>query len=303
MKIGVLLYTHNRTDDARINMEIIRNVWSKKDALKDITMVHSFNGEKGWWPEKYLEDELLYLKNPGHFAGAEVLINEGVRCFQEKHPNVDYVVLLASDTWLMKPEYLENVLGAMQKEKKHLATSVWGTKKLTNIWKRGCALDFSVFDLKWTTESKLFPIRYKEFKDRFGELFFYNDQTIYLKILFMVRFLEAVWRSGVVPSENILKRVADEHIYRMREREPVHQDGQENLIFKINYFRRKMYWPDIGLATYHEPEPKRCILKKIKLNGGESMSRLLGSKDLSYYNRGIRKTRYVRRGKNIDYGD
>ena len=32
----------------------------------------------------------------------------------------------------------------MQKEEKYLATAVWGTKKLTNIWTRGSALDFNI---------------------------------------------------------------------------------------------------------------------------------------------------------------
>ncbi len=32
-KIGVLIYTYNRTDDARINMEIIRNEWSRFEII------------------------------------------------------------------------------------------------------------------------------------------------------------------------------------------------------------------------------------------------------------------------------
>src|SRR3989338_8234397 len=91
-KVGVLMYTYNRTDDAFINMEIIRNTWKESEVLKDVVIVHSFNGEKEWWPGKYLEDELLYLENPGHFAGAELLINEGVKTFQTKHLDVDYVI-------------------------------------------------------------------------------------------------------------------------------------------------------------------------------------------------------------------
>lgn len=27
--LGILIYTYNRVDDAKINMEIIRNIWAK----------------------------------------------------------------------------------------------------------------------------------------------------------------------------------------------------------------------------------------------------------------------------------
>lgn len=33
-KVGVLIYTYNRVDDAKINMELIREVWEKKENLR-----------------------------------------------------------------------------------------------------------------------------------------------------------------------------------------------------------------------------------------------------------------------------
>ncbi len=303
MKVGVLIYTYNRTDDARINIEIIRDVWKKSELLKDVVIVHSFNGEKDWWPEKYLEDELLYLDNPGHFEGAEVLINGGVKCFSEKYPDVDYVILLASDTWLVKPEYIEKIILDMQKEEKYLATAVWGSKKLTNIWTRGSALDFNIFDLKWSIQSGFFPMRYKEFKDKFEELFFYNDQTVYPENVFMIRFKQAIARSIKIVSDNILKPVAKSHIYRMIDREPIHTVGEENLIFKGGGWKRTMYVPKMGLITHHDPIPKQKALKEWELTLGEYGNKFLNTKDLSYYNRGLDKNVYVKNGKKIGYGD
>jgi hypothetical protein len=303
MKIGVLLYTYNRTDDARINMEIIRNVWSKNDFLKDVIIVHSFNGKKEWWPQKYLEDELLYLDNPGHFEGAQILMNEGVKTFQTKYPDVDYMILLASDTWLLRPDYIEGVINGMKKEGKYFAASVWGTKKMNSIWLKGCSMDFSIFDMKWVTQSNLFPIQFTEFKEKYEELFFYNDQTVYLEIVFMVRFKQAVSRSVSIPSDNILKRVAESYIYRIKEREPVHTHGKENLIFKGRPYGRTMYWPNIGLITHHDPVPKQKALKEWKLVLGEYGNKFLGAKDLNYYNRGLGKNRYIKDGKEISYGD
>lgn len=300
MKIGVLLYTYNRTDDARINMEIIRKLWRKNDLLKDVIIVHSFNGEKGWWPEKYLEDDLLYLDNPGHFKGAEILLNEGVRCFSEKYSNVDYVITLASDTWLIRPEYVENIILKMQQEEKYLATCPWGTLEKDSMWKIGMALDFNIFNLPWAVKNKLFPIRYSEFEQKYSEIFMYQDQMIYPERVFALRFKQAIQSSIKIPSEQMLKGVAEAHIYRMTEREPVHD---VRTWFGIIKKGRKMYWKDIGLLTHHDPEPKRAILIKEGLDLGEHTHRLIVSSDLSYYNKGVKKTEYIKGEKKIGYGD
>jgi hypothetical protein len=61
--IGVLIYTYNRTDDAKINMDIIRNVWEKSKYFEKIKIVHAFNGEKSWYAKKYLENDLVVMKN------------------------------------------------------------------------------------------------------------------------------------------------------------------------------------------------------------------------------------------------
>ena len=61
--VGILIYTHNRIDDAKINMEIVRNVWQKSGLFPGAKVVHTFNGKKEWYPEKYLEDDLIVLKN------------------------------------------------------------------------------------------------------------------------------------------------------------------------------------------------------------------------------------------------
>ena len=303
MKIGVLIYTYNRTDDARINMEIIRRVWTKEPLLKDVIIVHSFNGEQAWWPEKYLEDELLILENPGHFEGAELLINEGERTFVEKYPGVDYVIVLASDTWLVDPSYVKKMILAMQKEEKYLATAVWGSKKLNNIWERGSAMDFNIFDLKWAKRSGFFPIRYKEFKDRYEEIFLYNNRTVYLENIFVIRFLQAIKRSIKIPSDNILKKIAESHIYRMTDREPVHVNSEENLFFKSGGWKRSMYVPKMGLITHHDPVAKRKVLKKYDLDLGEYSKKFLSTEDLGYYNRGLDRTVYTKNGKKIGYGD
>jgi hypothetical protein len=298
-KIGVLMYTYNRTDDAKINMEIIRNVWSKSEILKDVKIVHSYNGEKEWWPEKYLEDEILYLPNPGHFTGAELLLNEGVRCFSEKYPEIDYVITLASDTWMVNTEYIEKIVSIMQKEEKYLATCPWGNTEKDNMWNIGMAIDFNIFNIKWAVKYGLFPIRFVEFLEKYSEVFYYRDEIPYPERVFAVRFKQAIMKSVNVPSENLLKKISEDHIFRMFEREPVHD---EKSFFGIKK-GRKMYWPNIGLVTHHEPEPKQKILRNLSVGVGEFSNKLINSKDLSYYNNGLRKTVYKKGDKIINYGD
>ncbi len=265
MKIGVLLYTYNRIDDARINMEIIRNLWKQNGLLKDVVIVHSFNGLKEWWPEKYLEDELLYLENPGHFTGAELLMNEGMRCFSEKYPDVDYVITLASDTWCLKPVYLADIIKNMQGEEKYLATCAWGTKERNNMWDIGMALDLNILDLKWMMQYKVFPLRFVEFVEKYSEIFHYRDEIIYLERVFALRFKQAILNFVMLPSENLIRRVAEAYVYRMVEREPM---------------ERARYSSKTGIIGCHEPEPKRKILKKMKLNLGIFTKKILNSKKL-----------------------
>ena len=104
-QIAVLVYTYNKIHDARINMEIIRNQWVTNPMLREIILVHAFNGQKEWWPEKYLEDELIYLDNPGHFTGAALLMDEGLKLISVKYPNINHGIVLAADTWMVQPEF------------------------------------------------------------------------------------------------------------------------------------------------------------------------------------------------------
>lgn len=288
-KVGVLIYTYNRTDDARVNMEIIRNVWGKRELLNGVVIVHTFNGQQEWWPEKYLEDELLYCDNPGHFGGAEILIDEGVRAFQEKHTDVDYVIVLASDTWLVKPEYIEKIILGMQNEGKYLAVCAWGSKKEPDMFKVGMSLDFKVIDLKWASKYDLYPLRYTEFVNKYSEVFSYQDILIFPERVLALRFKQSVAKSVQIPSENLSKKVALGYVYGLTEREPVHK--RPGYWFQFKRKDRDMYWPTMGLITHHDPIPKQTALKDWHLTLGEHGKRFLEARDLAYYNAGSTKIR------------
>ena len=291
-RVGVLLYTYNRIDDARINLEIIRNVWQKHLFFRDVVIVHAFNGEKKWWPKKYLENNLIQLKNGGHFAGAVSLMDAGVECFAKKHPKVDYVVTLAADTWLVKPSYLEKIIKAMAAKEKYFAATPWANVRNGNIFTFGASLDFNIIDVRWATKHKLFPMRYEEFRDKYSDLLFYQDTQAYPERVILARFKEAIMRLGL-PSENLVGRLAKAYLYIIKEREPVHAHN----------WRRKMYWPAMGLITHHEPQPKQKALKTWELSLGKYGNAFLKAKKLDYYNNSFRKTAYINGDKKFDYGD
>ena len=303
VKVGVLMYTYDRIDDARINLEILRNVWPKCGLLKDVVVVHAFNGDQQWWPEKYLEDELLFLENPGHFGGAEVLLNQGIKCFADKYPQVAYVIILAPDTWCVMPEYLEKIIDVMHGKDKYLAACAWGTKDKSDMFVSGMSMDFNIVDVKWAVEYRLFPLRYQEFSNRYAEVFSYEDKIVYLERVFALRFKQAIMRAIEIPSDNLIKQIAEEHICRMTEREPVHCFHRPiSRLFRAVH-RRKEYWPNIGLITHHNPMLKQEVAKEWNLKLGNYGARFLAANNLSYYNNGLIETAYMESGKAVRYKD
>lgn len=281
-KLGVLIYTHDRVDDARINIEIIRNVWQKNKFFKNVEIVHSYNGKSEWYPKKYSEDLLVRTKNTWHFQGASDLIDTGVKKFSS---SVEYVIVLAADTWLVKPEFLEKVISTMFKNNLLLATCAWGVPGKMELKNVGMATDFFVIDLKWARKNNLFPIRYGEFHKKYKDLFLYQScGNVMLEKLMLARFVDAVGREQGFNGS--AKKSAFEKILIMSERVPVHR-----VIRKDGTWERKMHWPKIGLLTHHDPLPKKKILKTVKITEGEHIKKLLDSSDLNYYNSGLTKPR------------
>jgi hypothetical protein len=300
LKIGVLVYTYNRTDDARINMELIRREWSKIQLLQDVPIMHCFNGEHAWWPEKYLEDELCRTENPGHFSGAVLLLDKGMEIFSEKHPDVTHVVILASDTWCVEPQYIARVVTSMRSDEKYLATSAWGSKKDPNMFRIRMSLDFSIVDLSFARATNLFPLRYQEFVEKYGELLSYQGGIAYPERVFALRFKQAIQRFAHVPSENLIEKIAAAHIHHMTEREPIHRDKKVGGKLKGI---REMYWPKIGLITHHDPTEKQKALASWPIDLGEYGQKFLEATDLTYFNNGLVKTVFEKGGTKIGYND
>lgn len=282
--IGVVIYTHNRVDDAKINLEIIRHSWEASKLFKNVKIVHSFNGEKSWYSKKYLENDLVVLKNSWHFQGASDLIDAGIKRMSQ-YKDIDYAIVLAADTWLINPIYLNKLLTQMKEGEFRLATCAWGILNNNKIQERGVATDFFILDFKWTKKFKLFPINYGEFYKKYKDIFLYqNGGTPMLEKLFFSKYIQAIAREEKF--EGSSRREALRKTLVMKERTSIHLeiDNNDNWI-------RKMYWPKMGLLTHHDPKPKKQILKKIGIKKGENIKKLLNCTDLSYYNKGITRTK------------
>lgn len=277
--IGVLIYTYNRIDDAKINMDIIRCVWGKLKFFKEVIIVHSYNGEKVWYPNKYLENDLVVIKNNWHYQGASELIDAGIRKFQKKYKNIDYIIVLASDTWIIKPTCLEEYLIKMEKDNLYLATCPWGLPERNKIKDVGMAVDFFIIDLKWASHYKMFPINYLNFSKKYEDLFLYQmNKKVLLEKLLYVRFLKAI--NLEINDGSLVKEIARKKMLIFNERDPVHSHIDEE-----GYWIRNNYWSEMGLLTHHDAEPKKEILMNEKIKDGNSIKKLLESEDLSYYNK------------------
>jgi len=277
LKIGVIIYTFNRVNDAKINIEIIRNLWPKEPMFSKVVIAHTYNGRKNWYPKKYLENVLIRMKNPGHFQGASDLIDAGMNILIQKK-DIDYAIVLAADTWLLKPEYISNTIREMRKRDLYLATCPWGLPNRNDMRDVGVATDFFILDMKWAKKYMLFPLRYKEFYKKYGEYLLYKSgSNVMLEKLMLMRFMQAIKR--MICSDNLYKAVAKEKIYWFSDREPIHSH-----INKRGLWVRKMRWDKIGLETSHDPLQKKEFLRKFDFCQGENTKRLLGSKDLSYFN-------------------
>lgn len=281
MKIGVVIYTYNRIEDAKINMEIIHSLWQDSGLFDDIKIVHAFNGKSFWWPGKYLEDKLVIIKNNlSHFEGAANLIDAGVLALYKNYGSkIDYCIVLAADTWLINLEFVHKIIFKMIEDNQYLATCPWGLPERNEFRDVGMATDFFIFNLGWTIKNKMFPLNYSNFRKRYVDFLYYLGQkNIMLEKLAFSRFMTALFNS--CHNNNAMLFKINSKINIIKEREPVHLK-----INKDGFWERRHYWPKIGLITHHEPEVKRKILKRYKDINGQAISKLLQSKNLSYYNK------------------
>lgn len=298
--IAVAVYTYDRVDDARINFEIIRNIWEGSEYFKNVTIIHSYNGDLKWYPDQYLENKLIRIKNRGHYPGAADLIESGVNYVLNNKTEIDYVVTLAADTWILDPIFVHNIIEKMAVEGRYVAASCWGNPFENNPMKMGLSTDLFVIDTRWAKDCVLFPLNYDDFYKKYFEVLIFEKKIVFLERVFSLRFFQASQKHfGYMVSDYELAKKKDELLHRITEREPVH-NYYPDLIYrkdaplKVKIKKafnidspgyRNMYWPKIGLLTHHDPIQKQKDLINHSYPNMKYTNKFVKSNNLDYYNK------------------
>ncbi|HSX17669.1 MAG TPA: hypothetical protein VLH86_06245 [Patescibacteria group bacterium] len=267
-KLGHLIYTYNNLDDAYIQQELSKKLYAQQ--FGGVQLVHAYDGKPEFGYKKYLEDELITIDNPGHFRGATALINTGLNYFMEHgDPEVQYVLVAASDSWLLNVGYLEKIIATMQSENRVLAASSWFSAYPQEM--RGFSTDFFIIDITWNREAKLFPLGYDAFVKKFEDVLALNGE-----FPFMERAVQYYFQKYLMANyeDYSAKHHGNELMLRITSREPV--DGDQRA------YNRE----EIGLFTAPDPAPKQAALKALGIELGPHSKKLVEATDLSYYNLG-----------------
>ncbi len=281
LRLGYLIYTYDRVDDARIQMEIVRRLW--EPVFGSVYLVHAFNGLKEWYDRPYLEDDLLVQDNPGHFEGAANLIDAGIAQLLTRQ--IDYIVVSAADTWWIKPAFIADKIRVMRQTGKVFLSTPWGLKDQNNPKEMGLAGDTFVLEAAWQRAYNFFPVQYRDFYDRYIELLRYlGRQNVSYEALLFSKFVNACHRE-IMPANVGIKQQVQKRMLLLEERIPVHTAVNEE-----GYWVRRFQWPDIGLLTDHDPEPKQQVLRAQNLEVGPFSRKLIESNDLAYYNGHMQRT-------------
>lgn len=137
-KIAVLIRVYDRTNDLKINVQVIKDLWKEHDY--DIFVC--FNGkEKGYILDKKVHDSTKVIQldhNAGHLKGNSQLLLEGM-----KHINLtqyNYLIILEADTWLMGDSLITKYVNLLDNSSSVWASSEW----VENRYSVG--VDFAIID-------------------------------------------------------------------------------------------------------------------------------------------------------------
>ncbi|MEW6340882.1 MAG: hypothetical protein AB1704_09390 [Pseudomonadota bacterium] len=283
MQVVVCLTSFNRTDCARISMEIIKLNWAHKWPV-----VHACSGA-GY--TRYIEDVLVRREPRPLTVGAADLLLASVSAAVTRF-KADYVVHLEADTWIFDQNVIKRYLEQLA-ENPHamIAASSWSTDCVP-AWKRSPQLGRR---LRATLASVLRPLgsRYgiRETKTLSTQFFIARATPDFLQMLSTIRvkdddFLEKILYAAVV------ERFGRRAIINMPEREPVHP-RYRHACEPLSLFCQ--HWPSAEDAPSAETHPdlssadrlrgkKECLESAALTRHGPYMQQLLTSSDLRYYN-------------------
>ncbi len=178
LKIASLIITYNRVDEARAQMDIIRELW--EPILDRVDIYHEFNGKPKWYPKIYREDYLHKHKPMSHFIGASHMFNQGMKHILESGEKYDFIIASSADTWFYDLKKLKTVLLSCRKNHYQLVASLWS----------GMILGTEFFIITPDLAKKIFPIRLSQFLSKNKASFLLRNKASFLlrnKASFLLR--------------------------------------------------------------------------------------------------------------------
>ena len=289
MKIAVCLTSFNRTDCARISMEIIKLNWPHPWPIAHACADRTYT--------RYIED-ILVLREPKPLTrGAHDLLVASMRAAVDQL-GANYIVHLEADTWIFDQNVIMRYVEQLERDPRALiAASSWSVDRLPE-WQRA------------QSYGRRFRALLASVLRRFGSRYGIRDRKSLSTQFFiakatpeMVDLIASLQASDHDLLEKVLYRAVvgrfgHRAMLAMPEREPVHP-----------YFRNECaplslvchHWPSANDAPSAKEAPnlhahdlmrgKKECLQKAKLNAhGPHMKRLLESADLGYYNGNAKRT-------------
>jgi hypothetical protein len=289
MQVVVCLTSFNRTDCARISLEIIKLNWAYKWPV-----VHACSGA-GY--TRYIEDVLVQREPLPLTAGAADLLLASMRA-AVAHFGAEYVVHLEADTWVFDQKVIKRYLQALaDRPEAVIAASSWSTDCLPQ-WTRSPSRGRR---LRAQLARVLRPLGFRygvrERKSISTQFFIARATPAFMDMLADIRvkdddFLEKILYSAVV------ERFGQRSIIGMKEREPVHpvfRSSCEPLTLYCQHWPSAEDAPGVDIAPDLNPADrlrgkKECLASAPLMRHGPYMQKLLHSTDLDYYNGNARRS-------------
>lgn len=178
IRIASIIVTYNRVEEAKAQMDIVRELWQPK--FESVDIYHEFNGKKSWYPQKYKEDFLHRHKSMPHFIGANHMLNQGIKHVLSSNKKYDYIIATSADTWFYDQKKLKKIILACQKGKFQLATSLWGL----------VVLGTEFFIITPELAKKVFPLRFTPIISRYNLLRWAHSKVAVLEALFTLKVMQ-----------------------------------------------------------------------------------------------------------------
>ncbi len=180
INIASVIITYNRIEEAKAQMEIIRELW--RPLFASIDIYHEYNGKMKWYPKKYKEDFLHRHKQMSHFVGANYLLNQGIKHVLESNKKYDFIIASSADTWFYNTVKLINLISRCMRKKYQLATSMWGIM----------ILGTEFFIITPELAKKIFPLKLTQFFGKYRILQWAHTKLAIFESIFTLQVMRAL---------------------------------------------------------------------------------------------------------------